>query len=211
MRLPSVEYIIRIEVTDIMKKILKLFLTFLKIGAFTFGGGYAMIALLEHEFIDKKGWLDRDEFLDMTAIAESTPCPIATNSATYIGYRIAGIAGAAVSTLAVCIPSFVVIYIISIFFDRFLEFRYVAYAFRGIQVCVVYLISSVGIGMLKTLKKDVFTSVILILVIILNIVFAIFSVNFSSIFFILISGVAGIGFYIIRRIMGKGDSDDALS
>ena len=70
MRLPSVEYIIRIEVTDIMKKILNLFLTFLKIGAFTFGGGYAMIALLEHEFIDKKGWLDHDEFLDMTAIAE---------------------------------------------------------------------------------------------------------------------------------------------
>ena len=209
MRLPSVEYIIRIEVTDIMKKILNLFLTFLKIGAFTFGGGYAMIALLE--FIDKKGWLDHDEFLDMTAIAESTPGPIATNSATYIGYRIAGIAGAAVSTLAVCIPSFVIIYIISLFFDRFLEFRYVAYAFRGIQVCVVYLISSVGIGMLKTLKKDVFTSVILFLVIILNIVFTVFSVNFSSIFFILISGVAGIGFYVVRRIMGKGDSGDALS
>ncbi len=194
-----------------MKKILNLFLTFLKIGAFTFGGGYAMIALLEHEFIDKKSWLDHDEFLDMTAIAESTPGPIATNSATYIGYRIARIAGAAVSTLAVCIPSFVIIYIISLFFDRFLEFRYVAYAFRGIQVCVVYLISSVGIGMLKTLKKDVFTSVILILVIILNIVFTVFSVNFSSIFFILISGVAGIGFYVVRRIMGKGDSGDALS
>lgn len=194
-----------------MKKILNLFLTFLKIGAFTFGGGYAMIALLEHEFIDKKGWLDHDEFLDMAAIAESTPGPIATNSATYIGYRIAGIAGAAVSTLAVCIPSFVIIYIISLFFDRFLEFRYVAYAFRGIQVCVVYLISSVGIGMLKTLKKDVFTSVILILVIILNIVFTVFSVNFSSIFFILISGVAGIGFYVVRLIMGKGDSGDALS
>lgn len=211
MRLPSVEYIIRIEVTDIMKKILNLFLTFLKIGAFTFGGGYAMIALLEHEFIDKKDWLDRDEFLDMTAIAESTPGPIATNSATYIGYRIAGIAGAVISTIAVCIPSFAIIYIISLFFDRFLEFRYVAYAFRGIQVCVVYLIASVGIGMLKTLKKDVFTSVILILVVILNIVFTVFSVNFSSIFFILISGVAGIGFYVIRRIMGKGDSDDALS
>ena len=86
-----------------------------------------------------------------------------------------------------------------------------SYAFRGIQVFVVYLISSVGIGMLKTLKKDVFTSVILILVIILNIVFTVFSVNFSSIFFILISGVAGIGFYVVRRIMGKGDSGDALS
>ena len=102
-----------------------------------------------------------------------------------------------------------IIYIISLFFDRFLEFRYVAYAFRGIQVCVVYLISSVGIGMLKTLKKDVFTSVILILVIILTLLKHNFC--YILIFFILISGVAGIGFYVVRRIMGKGDSGDALS
>ena len=193
-----------------MKKILILFLTFLKIGAFTFGGGYAMIALLENEFITKKGWLDRDEFLDMAAIAESTPGPIATNSATYIGYRIAGIGGAIASTLAVCIPSFVIIYLISMFFDRFLEFTYVSYAFRGIQVCVVYLISSVGIGMLKTLKKDRFSMSVLICVTVLNIVFTIMSVKFSSILYILISGVAGILFCFIRKLMRKDGADHDL-
>ena len=92
-----------------MSKIKELFATFLKIGAFTFGGGYAMVALLEHEFVEKKRWVSREEFLDMVAIAESTPGPVAVNSATYIGYKIDGIAGAAASTLAVCIPSFAVI------------------------------------------------------------------------------------------------------
>ena len=91
-----------------MKKLIQLFLMFLKIGAFTFGGGYAMIALLENEFIEKKKWIDREEFLNMVAIAESTPGPVAVNSATYIGYRVGGAAGAALSTLAVSIPSFVI-------------------------------------------------------------------------------------------------------
>ena len=78
-----------------------------------------MVALLEHEFVEKKRWLTREEFLDMVAIAESTPGPVAVNSATYIGYKLAGVAGAAASTLAVCLPSFAVIYLISLFFDRF--------------------------------------------------------------------------------------------
>mgnify|MGYP000638809010 CR=1 FL=1 len=102
-----------------MSKTGELFGTFFKIGAFTFGGGYAMVALLEHEFVEKKRWLTREEFLDMVAIAESTPGPVAVNSATYIGYKLAGVAGAAASTLAVCLPSFAVIYLISLFFDRF--------------------------------------------------------------------------------------------
>ena len=104
-----------------MSKIRELFGTFFKIGAFTFGGGYAMVALLEHEFVEEKRWLTREEFLDMVAIAESTPGPVAVNSATYIGYKLAGVAGAAASTLAVCLPSFAVIYLISLFFDRFLQ------------------------------------------------------------------------------------------
>ena len=83
-----------------MKKISTLFGTFLKIGAFTFGGGYAMVALLEHEFVEEKQWVSREEFLDMVAIAESTPGPVAVNSATYIGYKIGGMAGAAASTAA---------------------------------------------------------------------------------------------------------------
>ena len=112
-----------------MSKTKELFCTFFKIGAFTFGGGYAMVALLEHEFVEEKRWLTREEFLDMVAIAESTPGPVAVNSATYIGYKLAGAAGAAASTLAVCLPSFAVISLISLFFDRFLQLTVVANAF----------------------------------------------------------------------------------
>lgn len=93
--------------------LMDIFLIFLKIGAFTFGGGYAMIALLEDEFVDKRSWLNESEFLDMTAIAESTPGPVAINAATYLGYKLAGFKGALAASLAVCIPSFAIIYVIS--------------------------------------------------------------------------------------------------
>ncbi|MBR7099399.1 MAG: chromate transporter, partial [Clostridia bacterium] len=121
------------------KKYASLFLTMLKIGFFTFGGGYAMIALLENEFVSKKKWLEKDAFLDVAAIAESTPGPIAINAATYIGYKNAGVVGSVIATLGICIPSFAIIYAISLFFDAFLSLTYVAYAFKGIQICVVYL------------------------------------------------------------------------
>ena len=113
-----------------------------------------MVALLEHEFVEQKQWVSREEFLDMVAIAESTPGPMAVNSATYIGYKIGGFSGAAASTLAVCIPSFAVIYIISLFFDQFLALSVVASAFRGIQACVIYLILSAGLKMLKNLNHS---------------------------------------------------------
>lgn len=186
-----------------MKKLIQLFLMFLKIGAFTFGGGYAMIALLENEFIEKKKWIDREEFLNMVAIAESTPGPVAINSATYIGYRVGGAAGAALSTLAVSIPSFVIIYLISFFFDKFLSLTYVAYAFKGIQVCVVYLIASAGVRMFKGLEKNVFNYCVLGLVIIVMTVFSITAVSFSSIFYIVISGVAGWAVYMLGKCVGN--------
>ena len=186
-----------------MKKLIQLFLTFLKIGAFTFGGGYAMIALLENEFIEKKKWIDREEFLNMVAIAESTPGPVAINSATYIGYRVGGAAGAALSTLAVSIPSFVIIYLISLFFDKFLSLTYVAYAFKGIQVCVVYLIASAGVRMFKGLEKNVFNYCVLGLVIVVMTVFSITAVSFSSIFYIVISGVAGWAVYMLGKCVGN--------
>ena len=93
----------------------KMFFTMMKIGLFTFGGGYAMLALFEAEFVDKKKWIGKTEFMDMLAIAESTPGPLAINGATYVGYKIAGFLGALVSTVAVCIPSFAIIYAISVF------------------------------------------------------------------------------------------------
>ena len=125
----------------------------LKIGVFTFGGGYAMIALLENEFVEKKKWLEKDEFLDVAAIAESTPGPIAINAATYIGYKNDGIIGSIIATIGICIPSFIIIYTISLFFDAFLSLTLVAYAFKGIQICVVYLILTTGLKMLAHMKK----------------------------------------------------------
>ena len=186
-----------------MKKAWTLFLTFLKIGAFTFGGGYAMIALLENEFVIKKKWIKHDEFLDMVAIAESTPGPVAINSATYIGYKIDGISGALASTVAVCIPSFVIIYLISLFFNQFLALKYVGYAFKGIQVCVIYLILSAGISMLKGLKKNALNIALLSIVMLIMIVFSLTAVNFSSIFYILICVVIGLAVYMIKRCVKR--------
>lgn len=185
---------------DRTKTLISLFFSFLKIGAFTFGGGYAMIALLENEFVQKKKWIDKDEFLDMAAIAESTPGPIAINSATYIGYRIAGVLGSTVSTIAVVIPSFVIIYAISLFFEKFLSLKWVGYAFNGIQVCVVYLILTAGLKMLKVSEKDALSIIIFIVVLVLSILFSVLSVSFSSVFFILLSGLL----YLVVSAIEKG-------
>lgn len=182
------------------KMILQLFLTMLKIGAFTFGGGYAMIALLENEFVEKKKWLDKDEFLNIAAIAESTPGPIAINSATYIGYKNAGVLGSVFATLGVCIPSFVIIYMISLFFDAFLTLTYVEYAFRGIQVCVVYLILSAGIKMLKQMERNAFNIIVISATLLCMVLFSVFAVNFSTVFYILISGTAGVLVYLLGKI-----------
>lgn len=167
-----------------MSKTKELFWTFFKIGAFTFGGGYAMVALLQNEFVEEKKWVTKEEFLDMVAIAESTPGPVAVNSATYIGYKIEGTAGAAASTVAVCLPSFAVIYLISLFFDQFLRLSVVASAFHGIQVCVIYLILSAGLKMLKQLEHSVFNIVILTTVAAAMVGCSIAAVSFSSIFYI---------------------------
>ena len=156
-----------------------LFFTFFKIGLFTFGGGYAMIALLEEEFIQRRKWLDKDEFLDMTAIAESTPGPVAINSATYLGYKLAKVPGAATATVAVCLPSFLIIYAISLFFEQFTQLTVIANAFKGIQVCVIYLIF-VMVGL------------------------SLAGVSVSSILLILLSGAAGVAAWLIgRRKEGK--------
>ena len=183
-----------------IKDYLSLFLTMLKIGLFTFGGGYAMIALIENEFVEKKKWIEKDEFLDIAAIAESTPGPIAINAATYIGYKNSGIIGSIIATLGICIPSFVIIYAISLFFDAFLSFTLVAYAFKGIQICVVYLILTAGLKMLKQIKKTTFNMIIISLTLICMIVFSLFAVKFSTIFYILISGACGVAVYLLCKI-----------
>ncbi len=182
------------------KSLLTLFLTFLKIGAFTFGGGYAMIALLEAEFVTKRKWIDKEEFLDIVAIAESTPGPIAINAATYIGYKNEGLLGSAVATLGVVIPSFCIIYAISLFFDAFLSLTYVAYAFRGIQVCVVWLILSAGLKMLKSVKRTPLNIAILALTILSMLLTSLFAVRFSTVLVILLCGGIGLFAYLIGKL-----------
>lgn len=190
-----------------VKGYLSLFLTMLKIGLFTFGGGYAMIALLENEFVEKKKWLEKDEFLNVTAIAESTPGPIAINAATYMGYKYAGIIVSIIATLGICIPSFVIIYVISLFFDAFLSLTLVEYAFKGIQICVVYLILTAGLKMLKQMKKTVFNMIIISITLICMVVFSLFAVKFSTIFYILISGICGVVVYLLGKIRKEKKHD----
>ena len=177
-----------------------LFFTMLKIGLFTFGGGYAMIALLENEFVTKRGWLEQEEFLDVAAIAESTPGPIAINSATYIGYKQAGILGSVVATLGMTLPSFCIIYAISLFFDAFLSLTVVACAFRGIQIAVIYLILSAGLRMLKKMKKTPFSRAVLLLTLIGMVTLTLLSVKLSTVVYILASGAAGVTLWLIQRL-----------
>ena len=190
-----------------MKKYLMLFFTMLKIGLFTFGGGYAMIALLENEFVQKKKYIDKDEFLDMVAIAESTPGPIAINAATYLGYKQLKFFGALVATVAICIPSFVIIFIISLFFDTFLSFALVGYAFKGIQVCVVYLIFSAGLKMFKQMKKTAFSVSIFVAVVFCMLLFSMFAVKFSTILYILVCGSIGLFVYFFKQIREKKEEN----
>ena len=191
-----------------IKALFELFFSMLKIGLFTFGGGYAMISLIDSEFVGRKKWIDSDEFMDLVTIAESTPGPIAINCSTYIGYKRLGILGAVVGTLGMCIPSFCIIYLISLFFNKFLEISWLASAFRGIQVCVVFLILSAGLKMLKKIKKSAFNITVMAITLTAMIVFSMFSVSFSSIFYILIFGVVGLSVYLIGYIRNKKSCEE---
>lgn len=188
------------------KMLLSLFLSFFKIGLFTFGGGYAMIALIEREFVERKKWLEHDEFLEIIAVAESTPGPIAINSATYIGYKKAGVLGSAAATIAVCIPSFVIIYTISLFFEKFLKAEIVELAFKGIGACVAYLILAAGIKMFKKLKKNPFNIVLFVLTTLSLIAFTLFSIKVSSILFILAGALIGIVVFCLSK-NPKGEAE----
>lgn len=187
------------------KKVLRMFLVMVKIGLFTFGGGYAMIALLESELVAKRKWLEKDEFLDMVAVAESTPGPVAVNMATFIGYRQGGVAGAAFSTLGVCLPSFLIIFGISFFFDAFLSLSYVSYAFKGIRVCVIYLILSSGWKLLKTMERTPFSLLLFGTVFSALLIFSLLSIRFSSVLYILLSALAGFFLYLIQKIRKGAD------
>lgn len=178
-----------------------------KIGLFTFGGGYAMIGLLENEFVSRKKWIEHDDFMDLVAIAESTPGPIAINCATYIGYKKEKTLGSVFATIGMIIPSLAIIYLISLFFNQFLSIGWVASAFKGIQICVVFLILSAGLKMLKKIKKTVFTVTVILATFVTMVVHSLFAVSFSSIFYILICGAVGLMIYVIGFIKSRKRPD----
>lgn len=137
-----------------------LFIIFAKIGAFTFGGGYAMISLIEREVAEKKKYIEKEEIIDIVAVAESTPGPIAVNMATFVGYRTAGFFGAAAATFGVVLPSFLIIYILSFVIRQFADFAPVKYAFCGIRAGVLALIVKAWLSMYKASPKSVFAYII---------------------------------------------------
>ena len=136
-----------------MPILLQLFLTFFKIGAFTFGGGYAMLSIITDNCVERKKWISHEDMMNITVIAETTPGPVAINCATYVGMKQMGILGAVMTTLGVVLPSFIIIYAISMFLEGFLEITLVANAFRGIKIGVGFLIVQAGWKMVKNLKK----------------------------------------------------------
>ena len=139
------------------QRYVKLFITFLKIGAFTFGGGDAMIPLIQRETIERHHWIDDQDLLDMLAIAESTPGVIAVNSATFVGYRVAGFWGALFATIGVILPSFFIILLLAGVIQQFKELQYVNYAFVGVRAGVAVLILNAVLKLSKQCPKNIFT------------------------------------------------------
>lgn len=187
-----------------MNIILDLFLTFAKIGLFTFGGGYAMIALIENACVEKKQWISHDEMMNITVIAESTPGPIAINCATYVGYRQQGFWGALVATLGIILPSFCIIFAISAFLDRFIEITWIAHAFQGIKIAVGILILDAACKMLKKMQKKAMPRIILIAAFGAMLLINILSVRISSIILMLTAGLVSLILFLVRKPAGKG-------
>jgi len=184
--------------------LLSLFLTFFRIGALTFGGGYAMIAVIEDICVEKKKWITHEDLVNVTVIAESTPGPVAINCATFVGAKQKGIAGAVVATLGVVLPSFIIIWAISMFLDRFLEIAWVANAFRGIRIAVGLLIIDVGIRMAKKMPKETLRYILLACSFILMLLISAFDWNISMIVLLLAAAAVSLAVFLEQeRRAGK--------
>ena len=187
-----------------MPLLLDLFLTFGRIGLFTFGGGYAMISVIDHICAEKKKWISSEELLEMTVIAESTPGPIAINCATFTGHKIAGIPGAIAATLGMVTPSFFIIYLISKFLENFLELTIVANAFQGIRIAVGLLILDAGLNMAKKARKSPMTRAIILSACVAMLAIHILSWKISSISLMLTAAVVSLAVFLIGNIRKKG-------
>ena len=200
--------------------LLDLFFTFAKIGLFTFGGGYAMIPMMERNCVEIKGWITHDEMLNVTIIAESTPGPVSINCATFVGYRQAGLWGAIVATLGMVLPSFVIIYAISIFMENFLEISIIANAFKGIKIAVGLLILDAGLNMIGKMRKQrrkantdeakaprtvALQAAIMVISCAMMLSINIFSWHISSIILMLAAAVVSLAVFMARSLYKRGE------
>ena len=182
-----------------MSLLLNLFLTFAKIGLFTFGGGYSMISLIENQCVERKKWLTHDEMMNITVIAESTPGPIAINCATFVGYKQAGLLGSLIATLGIVLPSFIIIYVISMFLNQFLEIIWIANAFKVIKIAVGLLILDAAITMIRKMQKKWLPLSIMVGSCIVMLLINIFSWSFSSISLMLIASIISLTVFSIQK------------
>jgi len=181
-----------------MNILFDLFLTFAKIGLFTFGGGYAMISMIENNCVERKQWITHDEMMNVTVIAESTPGPIAINCATFTGYKKAGFVGALAATLGIVVPSFAIIYLISMFLDNFLELTIIAHAFQGIKIAVGILILDAAVTMIRKMHKKALPRAIMLCSFAAMLLINLFSWNFSSISLMLIAAAVSLAVFCIQ-------------
>lgn len=190
-----------------MKKYIQLFISFFKIGLFTFGGGYAMIPLIEEEIIHKRQWMNKENLMEIIAISESTPGPLAINIATYIGFKQKKILGSIITTIGVVLPSFIIILLVYLFLLPFLNNKTVQYALAGINCAVAILIIKAAFSLFKDIKKNIYNIIVLLISIIIIIVVDVFALNVSSIILILFGGLLNI---IIKSLLTKkvGENDD---
>ena len=162
-----------------------------------------MIAMIEHICVEEKGWISHDEMMNVTVIAESTPGPIAINCATFTGYKKAGFAGALAATLGMVVPSFAVIYLISVLLDNFLELTIIANAFRGIKIAVGILILDAGITMVKKMHKKKLPRTIMVCSCAVMLWVNIFARNFSSISLMLIAAAVSLAVFVLKGAPGQ--------
>ena len=185
-----------------MNLLWELFITFAKIGMFTFGGGYAMISIIENICVERKKWITHDEMMNLTIIAESTPGPIAINAATFVGQKQAGIPGSIVATVGMALPSFVIIYLISAVLDNFLEIFWIANAFKGIKIGVGLLIFNVALTMLKKMKPKPMPRVIAGCACAVMLAVNFLSLNFSTIALLILAGAVSLGLFLASERKG---------
>ena len=184
--------------------LLELFLTFMKIGMFTFGGGYATISVVENACVEDKHWITRDDMMNITVIAESTPGPIAINCATFVGYKKRGFIGAAVATTGMILPSFLIIYLVARFLDSFLEISWIAHAFEGIKLAVGILIIDAGVKMLKQIPARTLPRLIMACAFSAMLLIDILALRISSIALLLIAAAVSLVLFTISQKIERG-------